>query len=125
MAAGTESGVSQDLHHGAAILAPDLQHGSQFFVEQRGKHAIAQAAGDLRKAFATVDIVHQRVVAESVEIQRDADMRGEAHLADRGPQAAIGTIMVGEDPAGAIQGLYRAEEGLQRNRIGIRRLVAR
>jgi hypothetical protein len=42
--AGAETGVAQDLHHGAAILAANLQHGAEFLVEQRGEHAVAQAA---------------------------------------------------------------------------------
>ena len=124
MATGAEAGIAQCLHHDSAIRKANLQHGAEFLVEQRRDDAVAQAPGDLRKALAAVDIVHQWVVAEPVEIQRNADTRGEAHFADGGEQPAVGTVVIGEDLAVAAQCLDCAEEVFQQHGIGIRHGIA-
>ena len=124
MTAGAEAGVAQRLHHGAAIGKTNLQHGTEFLVEQRRDHLVAQAAGDLRKALATVDIVHQWVVAESIEIERNADMRGETHFANGGEQAAVGAVVIGEDLAVATECLYGCKKGLQQRGIDVRHGIA-
>ena len=125
MRAGTQAGIAQGLHHGRAVFPADLQYRAKFLVEQHGDQPVAQAAIDyLRRALDAINIVHQRVVAEPVEIERDADMRGEAHLAHGCPQAAVGAIMVGEDHALAVQRLNRVKKGLERCGLGIRRQIA-
>jgi hypothetical protein len=50
----------------------------------------------LRLALEPVGVVHQRVVAQRVEVERDAAVAGEGHLAGGGEEAAVGTVVVGE-----------------------------
>ena len=99
-----QPGIAQCLHHFAALGATNLQHRAQLFRKQRRDHAIMQPPfDDLRKALDAIDVVHQFVVTQRIEIQRNADMRTKTHLAHRGEQAAVGTIVVRKNFSGTVE----------------------
>ena len=86
-------------HHLAAVGGAHLQQRAELLVEQRGERQVARAAGELLFAVALegVDVVGRRVEGDRVEIERDAAVPGEGHLARRGEQAAVGAVVVGEE----------------------------
>ncbi len=93
----------RQFHHMLHIAVAHLHHRAELFVEQRA----------------------QRVAVRLVEIDRQADVAGERHLAQRDEQAAVGTVVIGEQLALVIQPLDQPEERFEHQRIvDIRRDVA-
>jgi hypothetical protein len=65
-----------------AVVAADLQQRAQLLGEQRAHDAVAEAAArQFGLPLQPVGVVHQRVVAQRVEVERDAAVAGEGHLA--------------------------------------------
>ena len=78
------------MHDSWPVVTQHLDDRTQFLGEQHRQHAIAHAAIEhFGEALNAVDIVHQRIVAKRVKIQRNADMRSKSHFADRRKQATI------------------------------------
>ena len=122
MGHAAEIGGAQHVHHLHALVSADLQHRTQFLAEEHGEQAIEQPAiEEFGSAFQPVDVVHQRVVAQGVDIERNAAMRRERHLADGGEQAAVRTIVIREDQAGFVEPLDCRKETTKHVGIRIRR----
>ena len=120
-ATGTQDGRNQ-----CAVGPADLDQGAQLFVEQRANDMLEIATGQqVGQLFRTINIASPGVVADAVEIERHTAARGEGHFAGSDKQAAVGTVMVGEQQAIAIEFLHSIEQALQLGRfIDIRRIAA-
>ena len=59
-----------------------------------------------------------RIDGQHVEIERDATVTGKGHLADRGKEAAVGSVMDGQQFACGIKCLNRCKAGRQQRRLG-------
>ena len=116
---------TQNRHDLLALLAADLHDSSEFFVEQGRQNAVEQTAIDhIRLALHAVDVVHQRVVAQPVEVQGDADVAREGHFADRGEQATVGAVVVGQQQVFRSQFPDGVEKSPQAFHFGIRHFIA-
>lgn len=114
-------------------LAPALREAHAVVIARRADvvdrraDAVAFAAGADRRDVRLLDLQHraellaerarQRIVAERVERGIDAAACGEGHLGERHEQAAVGTVVVGEQLARRVELLHRREETGEQRRI--------
>src|SRR6185312_3977185 len=99
MRAGGETGLAQHLHHLAAVARADLDDGAELLVVERRQRELARAAGELlrRVALERIDVVRRRVERQRIEVDGDAAVPGESHLAHRREESTVGAVVVSED----------------------------
>jgi hypothetical protein len=109
MAAGAQLVFAQHVHHRALVLVPHLDHRAQFFGEQRAQGQLVAALGHLAGPVLGVAPVGGVLAfhRQDVEVDRHAAAAGKRHLGQRRVQAAVRTVVVGEQLAVAIEPLDR------------------
>ena len=113
-----EPRVAKRLHHGRAVGLPHLQDRAQLLVEEHGEDAVGKVARQhVRLALVAVHVELLRVEREVVEDDRHAGAAREGHLAEGREEAAVGAVVVGEDPPRRVQRLDGAEEGGELRRV--------
>ncbi len=115
VAARAQAVMAQHVHHFGLLVLAHLDHGAQFFSEQRGDGQFIAARGHLAGPVLGVTPVGGVAAfhGQDVEVDRQAAAAGEGHLAQRGEQAAVGAVMVGEQFAFGIELLNRAKQAFQ------------
>ena len=105
MAEFRQAVLAQRLHDLVAQLGAHLDDCAQLFVEQRLERQFLAACADLRCPVLAVAGVHAAVAdavafeQQHVDIERHTDVAGKGHLADRGEQAAVAAVVVGQHMA--------------------------
>jgi hypothetical protein len=123
MAVPAQAMVAQHLHDGVALGSAHLQHHAELLVEQRLQRELVAPGLHLRRpvlAVAHLGAAVADAVAlgdQHVHVQRHAHMAGEGHLADRGEQAAVAAVMVGQQQAPAAQGVHGGHQAHQVLRV--------
>ena len=119
VAALNQAMLTQHLHDLAAVGGANLQHRTQFFVEQGPQGQVFAAASDLLAPVFALARIHAAIgnaVAfghQHVHVQRHANVPGKGHFGHRGQQAAVAPVVVGQDQALLAQGVYGGHQGLQ------------
>ena len=90
-----ESHGPQAITHHGQVGTSDLQHGTEFFGEQHPQY------------------IGRRAVTQRIEIQRNAAVGGKGHFGERGKEAAVTAVVVGENPPLRRQLLHGDKEGNQ------------
>ena len=115
--------LAQHLHHFVAACSRHLDHGAELFVEQRAQRQLVAARADLRGPVLRVAVLGAAVgdaVAfgdEQVDVQAEAQVARERHLADRRPESAVAAVVVREQQAGRAQRVDRVDQRLQLLRV--------
>ena len=116
---GQRSGT-QLLGDARTVLTTNLDHRSQLLGKQAGKQMVIETTLErVGLLLQPVYVIHVGVVADRVEHQRQTAACCESHLAHRGEQATVGTIVVGQQHVVATQLLDGLEESLQLQRVDV------
>ena len=109
-----QPGVAQLLGDAGTVFALDLDQRADFFVEQGTDDVFEVAAGhQVGALFGAIDIERLGVEADTVEVQGHAAAAGKGHFGGSGKQAAVGTVVISLDQAGAVEVLDGVEQRLE------------
>mmetsp|Transcript_1244 Transcript_1244/g.3529 ORF Transcript_1244/g.3529 Transcript_1244/m.3529 type:complete len:575 (+) Transcript_1244:2156-3880(+) len=114
---------AQHLHHGITVGGADLDQRPQLLGEQRAQRQLVAAAADLGGPVLGVAGVGAAVADavafrhQQVDVQAQAGLAGEGHLASRRPQATVGTVVVGQQLACGAQFVDRVDQRHQLLRL--------
>ena len=101
--------VAQDLHRLVAARRRHLDHDAELLVEERAQRQLLAPRAHLRRPVLRVAVFGAAVADavalgdEHVDVEADAEVAGERHLAHRRPEAAVAAVVVREQQAGVAQ----------------------
>ena len=114
---------AQHLHHLVAHGRRHLDDGAELLVEQCLQRQLLAPRADLADPVLRVAPVHAAVAdavafdQQHVDVQADAEVTGERHLADRRPQAAVAAVVVRQQAAFVAQLVDRRNQRFQLRRV--------
>ncbi len=104
-----QAGLAQDPHRLVAARRRHLDDRAELFVEERAQRQLLAPRAHLLRPVLGVAVLGAAVgdaVAlgdEQVDVEADAEVAGEGHLARRRPEAAVAAVVVREQQAGIAQ----------------------